>query len=731
MRCSVFVLLVVLFSCNQSVVVLNTPAEISKEMWYTINTEDDFSPSVFDAHDWHDAPAGKHGFVVQNDDHFEFENGTPVKFWGVNIAERRSFPPKEESDQYIKYYQKYGVNAVRFHKFTWALTENMQESILPDPVKFDKLDYLSAELKENGIYYGWSHIYGHRVLPGDSSRLLAYEEVKDIGGGHLKGSTYNLVYFAPDLQALSIDLTVNMLNHVNPYTGLKYADDPALCFVELNNEDNLFFASAHSRIMQAPSYKKLIERMFSNWLLRKYGSHAALIGAWGEEALNAFPEAGTNEQLDLNNIYPMAHHGYLSTKYLEDNPQHKKRIWDTARFLYETQVDFYNKFVKAVRETGYKGPIVPSGWQAGDNIAHLYNLHSDYQYGYIDRHNYYGGSRAGHRAMVDEPGMGLLSSGMQQVKNRPFALSEWISVMPNEWLTEAAPLIAVYGMGLQGWDASYSYASNHPYISNSLHSERHGVYNADAPTHMGLYLALSGMVYRGDVSEGDIVSTRNVHIPGLLKGRIGFEERITQIYDVKEFTGTVPREALAIGRTVIDFTDEYKETKVPDFSEHWNEKEKVIKSETGQLNWYYGDRGFVTVNTPGTVGFIGFPPDSTFNIGNYRFNTSNTFAVVFITCLENSKDIKDAKRILISTFARAENTGMEHDEDYSDYIERGTKPVLMEPVNLAFSFPGINSTILHVLDFQGRKLNKEIDAVNNQFMLNGSQYKTNYYLLEK
>jgi hypothetical protein len=99
MRSCVFVLLVFHLSCNQSVVVLNTPPEISKEMWYQIDTEDDFSPSVFDAHDWLDAPAGKHGFVVQKDDRFEFENGTPVKFWGVNIAERRSFPPKEESDR--------------------------------------------------------------------------------------------------------------------------------------------------------------------------------------------------------------------------------------------------------------------------------------------------------------------------------------------------------------------------------------------------------------------------------------------------------------------------------------------------------------------------------------------------------------------------------------------------------------------------------------------------------
>ncbi len=80
MRSIYSVLLLFLLSCNHSVLVLNAPPEISKEMWYQIKTEDDFSPSVFDAHDWLDAPAGKHGFVVQKDDHFEFENGIPIKF---------------------------------------------------------------------------------------------------------------------------------------------------------------------------------------------------------------------------------------------------------------------------------------------------------------------------------------------------------------------------------------------------------------------------------------------------------------------------------------------------------------------------------------------------------------------------------------------------------------------------------------------------------------------------
>jgi hypothetical protein len=34
---------------------------------------------------------------------------------------------------------------------------------------------------------------------------------------------------------------VNMLNHKNGFSGLRYADDPSLAYIELQNEDNIFW----------------------------------------------------------------------------------------------------------------------------------------------------------------------------------------------------------------------------------------------------------------------------------------------------------------------------------------------------------------------------------------------------------------------------------------------------------------------------------------------------------
>jgi len=84
----------------------------------------------------------------------------------------------------------------------------------------------------------------------------------------------------------------------------------------------------------------------------------------------------------------------------------------------------------------------------------------------IDRHNYTGGGAGGHdisAGKVDNtshlptPGGGLLAIGMYQVENHPFCCTEWTQSPPNEWKLEAAPLFAFYGLGLQGWDASYHF----------------------------------------------------------------------------------------------------------------------------------------------------------------------------------------------------------------------------------------------------------------------------------
>ena len=120
------------------------------------------------------------------------------------------------------------------------------------------------------------------------------------------------------------------------------------------------------------------------------------------------------------------------------------------------------------------------------------------------------------------------------------------------------------------------------------------------PTSLGQYPALARMIYRGDVKEGDVISVRRVSPADLAKGRFYFSDKVEQHGDVKSFGGSVPPEALAAGRVVVEFTDKSQPSQLPDMSRY--RQGSVIRSATGQLAWDTSGQGFFTVNTRGHEG---------------------------------------------------------------------------------------------------------------------------------
>ena len=708
--------------------------------WFPFNVNEDLSPSVIGMADWLDKPAGKHGWLKMDADNYYFENGTAIRFWGVNICNMRVFPERELADKWSSYLAKYGVNGIRFHKFTWDGYEKLDSSTYIAPALFDNMDYFCHVLKEKGIYTGWSHIYGHRLRPADRSKILAYDEIVNAGTAHLKGSTVGLVHFAEDLQNLSIELTVNMLNHKNPYTGLRYADDPALSFVELQNEDNAYFPTTSQMMEDCPTYKKLICEQFSDWLKIKYGTHEALKKAWGKEAFDAFPECYPNENLLSRNLNPMPHLWFYSNDCFDRKPEWSKRLYDSARFIFECQHNFYSRYVEAIRATGYKGAIVGSCWQAGDNIGHYYNLYSDYLVGVVDRHNYFGGG-GGHTlkegtfssdAMVSIPGGGLLGTGFQQVSGRPFALSEWMSLIPNEYTVEASPIIALYGLGLQGWDASYSFACNEIEITNTVQGKGGGnIYNSDAPTQRGLYPALARMLYHGDIQEAEVVSNAKIHVPSLIDGKIGFKTEVDQKGDQKTIKSAVIPEAMAVGRVINTFVDAYEETPHDDtYLRYYDSDKKEYTSTTGQFKWNVEGKGYFTMNTPCSRAAVGFTGNIPLRLGDIEATTTTPFSVLLITSLEQGVPLDRTKSALITAAARARNTGMEYNATGTELLNMGKAPILMEPVQTTIKLP--KGAKVYLLDHAGRKTGKSVAPAKKgkdftEFLLDGAQYKTIYY----
>ncbi len=712
--------------------------------WFPFNSVKKEAISLIDQSHWLDAPAGKYGFLQMDGDHFCFENGIPVKFWGVNICSEKPYVSNQKADQWVENLKKYGINAIRFHKFTQhALTGNT--STEPDLALMIQFDYFHNQLKNAGIYYGWSPIYGHKPLPGDSSRLWNYSEVLNSGlTDHLKGTTIGLVNFAEDLQDLQMELILNLLNRKNSLTGQKYAEDPALIFVEIQNEDNIYFATTQRVLETCPTYRTVLAKRFSDWLIQKYNTHENLLKAWGVENFNfsrEFSKDTAQWNLNKRNICPIANHGVFDYEYkkaIERNSSMPVYLLDMLSFLNLQQQAFYDRALSMIRSTGYKGAIVASCWQAGSGVSHFYNLHNDYKTGIIDRHNYSGGG-TGHRlkpgkvnteSMLEIPGTGLLSTGLQKVMGRPFVFSEWMALVPNEWTAEAVPLVAAYGMGLQDWDGSFAFASNDSKFSSTVQSDNHGVYNAESPLHLGLYPAIANMIYRKDILPGDLLGTRNVTISELGRGNIGFVEVSDQSGDQKSFRSTIPGEAIAIGKLPVAFTPEFVPTISPELGEWLDTISRTIKATNGQLEWHYGEKPWFSINTPGTAGIVGFIPSKPISIGNITISSENEFAVILISCMNPNETIMTSDKLIITTIARAKNTGMEYNEDRTELISVGKSPILLEPVSLSVSIEGKGKPGITVLDHLGYRTEKTIKPEGKIAVLDGRKTQAIYYLLE-
>lgn len=85
-----------------------------------------------------------------------------------------------------------------------------------------------------------------------------------------------------------------LLNHENPYTKRRYAEDPALAWLSMINEGN--FGNYMKEIREVPEWSAA----WNTWLKQKYGDRAALAEAWGKELKSEenFPAVALPESIN-------------------------------------------------------------------------------------------------------------------------------------------------------------------------------------------------------------------------------------------------------------------------------------------------------------------------------------------------------------------------------------------------------------------------------------------------
>lgn len=163
------------------------------------------------------------------------KNQEEVKGFGVNYtvpfahayrsAKKMGIDPKEAIDNDVYHFSRLGFDLYRIHVWDTEVSDTLGNLIDNEHLKL--FDYLLKKLKEKGINYvitpiafwgngwpepdeytpGFSHKYGKDNCLTNPEAIKAQE---------------NYLY--------------QFLNHVNPYTGLAYKNDPSLIAFEISNE---------------------------------------------------------------------------------------------------------------------------------------------------------------------------------------------------------------------------------------------------------------------------------------------------------------------------------------------------------------------------------------------------------------------------------------------------------------------------------------------------------------
>ena len=202
---------------------------------------DDASPGTLtDVSFLNAKPAGVHGYIIAKNGHFtETNTGKRVRFLGTNFVAKNAFPSHADAEKVAARIAKLGINLVRLHHMDnsdWGQSASIWDYAYKDrqrldAAQLDKLDYLVAQLKRNGVFVNLNLHVSRQFSEADGFPAT----VSQIPTSFDK----RVDEFDPRMIQLQKNYAHDLLTHVNPYTHLSYASDPAVAVVEINNENSL------------------------------------------------------------------------------------------------------------------------------------------------------------------------------------------------------------------------------------------------------------------------------------------------------------------------------------------------------------------------------------------------------------------------------------------------------------------------------------------------------------
>lgn len=368
------------------------------------------SGSALDFSSWHNGPAGQFGPVIATPDgHFAFADkpDETVRFFGSNLNFSANFLPKEEADALALRFRQMGYNSVRFHHYDIQLTGGWGPSrYMIQEDQLDTLDYMFHAMKEQGLYISMDLF---------TLRTIRNEEMAEINGNNVPVFKA-LVPISEEAMTEWKRFARDLLTHVNPYTGMTWAEDPALFSICPVNEDTIWaFINSNAKV------RDLYFEDFKVWL-----------------ESNPRP---TNGEVEANTAF----NEYLAIKQMASDAE-------MMRFLKE--------------ELKVQALITGNNWK-----THYAQTPIRAEYDYVDNHGYLDhpsfpkgpwkfpysiGQRNATANMAVMPRWMFLS----RIEDKPFMITEFNYTYPNQYRGEGGPIMGAYA-ALQGFDGLYRFAWAH------------------------------------------------------------------------------------------------------------------------------------------------------------------------------------------------------------------------------------------------------------------------------
>jgi hypothetical protein len=488
-----------------------------------------------------------------------------------------------------------------------------------------------------------------------------------------------------------------LMNHVNPYTGLAWKDDPAIACIEPYNEQE---SGLLARFISSEEIKETMNQRFRQWLGDKYQTPQALNKAWGDAEITSFDQV-TTPAGNLAFVPP-----YFNWTGIGSSPSDQ----DFTLFCTERARENMAWYTANLKRIGYDGLVahysLPQWW--GDHAAR-------YEYSTMAIKNQFfampwphwaggAGTNCPQHSSVGDTAAHLRFMLGAKFADRPFCVTEYNHCFWNQYQREFGLVHGAY-CAFQGFDAMVYASTPVVFEAKSLGS----FMPEGSPVTRACEFLFTYLFVRGDVkTSGHRVE---LQVPQSVLGE--FKQASTDQTQLglmsgfaMSFPGVQPPEGVAqpaepdmivtpAGGVRIRQNDKWDE--VADAEEAGISLDAVVErmKRSGLLpeanvsepskGVFQSDTGEITMRAEENLLKVAtrFSEAVTLEagrgepVGRLEVIGSDTPAMVGV-CAVDGKDLAESRRMVLLYVTVTANSGMELTPDRTKMLDYGDLPTLMK-----------------------------------------------------